>query len=84
MKRRKVKCDREKPYCGQCKKHNFPASECTWSAAVMNASPNVRRNSETAGIAAVADAAAAEAVTSANASASGSQWYEMSNAPWTK
>ncbi|PWN37780.1 uncharacterized protein FA14DRAFT_159663 [Meira miltonrushii] len=33
-KRRKVKCDREKPYCGQCKKSQIPEEECTWSAPV--------------------------------------------------
>lgn len=33
-KRRKVKCDREKPYCGQCKKSQIPEGECTWSAPV--------------------------------------------------
>lgn len=33
-KRRKVKCDREKPHCGQCKKSQIPEEECTWSAPV--------------------------------------------------
>lgn len=29
--RRKVKCDKDKPHCGQCKKHSIPESDCTWS-----------------------------------------------------
>lgn len=31
-KQRKVKCDRQQPYCGQCQKHRIPAERCTWSS----------------------------------------------------
>lgn len=30
-KNRKVKCDRQQPYCGQCQKHRIPAERCVWS-----------------------------------------------------
>lgn len=30
-KQRKVKCDRQQPYCGQCQKHRIPAERCVWS-----------------------------------------------------
>ena len=30
-KQRKVKCDRQHPYCGQCQKHRIPAERCVWS-----------------------------------------------------
>lgn len=87
--RRKVKCDRVRSYCGQCKKHNFPASECTWSLAVetspaTKAAPVSSPPCDIATSTAVADAAVAAVVNSASAAASGSQWYEMNNAPWAK
>lgn len=31
-KQRKVKCDRQHPYCGQCQKHRIPAERCVWSS----------------------------------------------------
>lgn len=31
-KQRKVKCDRQQPYCGQCQKHRIPAERCVWSS----------------------------------------------------
>lgn len=31
-KQRKVKCDRQQPYCGQCQKHRIPAERCIWSS----------------------------------------------------
>ncbi|WFD29751.1 hypothetical protein MSPP1_000762 [Malassezia sp. CBS 17886] len=34
-KQRKVKCDRQHPYCGQCQKHRIPAERCVWSNDVM-------------------------------------------------
>lgn len=33
-KQRKVKCDRQQPYCGQCQKHRIPAERCIWSSDV--------------------------------------------------
>lgn len=33
-KQRKVKCDRQHPYCGQCQKHRIPAERCVWSSDV--------------------------------------------------
>ncbi|WFC98106.1 hypothetical protein MYAM1_000828 [Malassezia yamatoensis] len=33
-KNRKVKCDRQQPYCGQCQKHRIPAERCVWSADI--------------------------------------------------
>lgn len=33
-KQRKVKCDRQQPYCGQCQKHRIPAERCVWSSDI--------------------------------------------------
>lgn len=33
-KQRKVKCDRQHPYCGQCQKHRIPAERCVWSSDI--------------------------------------------------
>ncbi|UZJ54673.1 hypothetical protein CBS101457_003993 [Exobasidium rhododendri] len=78
-KRRKVKCDREKPYCGECKKHDFPPSECTWSAAIVDATP-LAASSQQAAPSFLASSAIVEAP--AASSSSGQQWFEMPGAPW--
>ncbi|PWN42064.1 hypothetical protein IE81DRAFT_366950 [Ceraceosorus guamensis] len=39
-KRRKVKCDKQRPHCGQCKKHHIEEPDCVWSLdADHNAAP---------------------------------------------
>lgn len=38
MQNRKVKCDRERPHCGQCKKHGIPMEKCIWVEGVASSS----------------------------------------------
>lgn len=83
-KRRKVKCDREKPYCGQCKKSQIPAEECTWSAAVDHPASRQQQHPPNANFSAPIAAAAAAADVAAHAENGADQWYDSGTVPWAQ
>lgn len=81
-KRRKVKCDREKPYCGQCKKSSIPAEECTWSAAVESHGASLPLSAAQTLFPSTTFTTVGD-ITTANTS-SGTQWYDPANSSWNQ
>lgn len=69
-KRRKVKCDRQKPHCGQCRKSQIPMEDCTWSAPVEHTVTQASTSQREFPAAEVAGAMEASGST-----VNGSQWY---------
>ncbi|KAE8257817.1 hypothetical protein A4X13_0g2116 [Tilletia indica] len=75
-KTRKIKCDKQRPHCGQCIRHSLPEDQCSWADEIPGSVDHV------GSAAATAAAAAAAANTSLNADLSAadsipnpSHWY---------